>query len=723
MRSRNMLKVFRIFFLFISAIGFSYENTICVSIIVKNDEATIWSCLSSIKDIASCISICDMGSTDRTKELINEFFKVSGIPGKIHQRDTENSVYFQTIGSSAAQKTLKSYGFSLSTSYLLFLEPDQILTVESDLNEQLTDDLYLVLEKSWALSCHNYHPRLFRASLPPEGFRNDTWRQAIKKARTLILEEMIPVTYEEDSTLTEEEKRDLIKNQHDQHIKNKRFRNIEFYTQALKNDPENSYYLLNLAHSHKSLKQYDEAIRFYKNRIEKGGDPEAEWFSKYMIGECNEEMGLWVDALYWYLEAYQSDPSRAESLRKIATHYRLHGESDLAYLFARHGLRIPKTGNENSFPLAPLHDYQFDEEISISAFYTRYKEEGYAASSDLLLRKDTPYHIREQGYKNILFYVQNLKARYTPIHIPLPLVHLDSEETYYPMNPSIQKTEDGYKLICRSVNYTQMGAKHFHTNDANGIFRTRNFLVHYDRSFNKIAHHEIVEDLQRERHRDYIVQGLEDCRIIDIDGVSWFTCSTFDTNPSGAIQISLCKMKEESFERPVKVEKLVPLKGPDPNRHEKNWLPFMKNGELCLVYSSDPFTVLKPNFETGETTVIIEHAQDHDFSRFRGSAAPIEFDGGYLMLIHEVIQLPDYTRCYLHRFVYLDQNFIVKKVSKPFTFNHSGIEYCLSMTIDHQNKQLIVPIGIEDREAYLAFVDLSEVRSMLSPLPTIYPPF
>lgn len=708
------------FFLLFAAVAGGYENTVCVSIVTHNAEETIWACLKSVREIATCISICDMGSTDRTKQFAENFFRQTGIPGKIYDRESSEPAYYSAIAASAAQKTLKSYGYSLTKSHILTLSPDQVVSLIPQNDEEWTEDVYLVLEKSALLSCYSYAPRLFRASLTMD---NDT-TQVQKKARSLSLTEWIPFEWtEEDLELPEEERSKLWQDFLKEYKQTKLKQHIALYTERLQKEPENASYLLSLAHSHKALEQYEEAISFYRKWLEKTADPETRWTALYMLGECQEERGFWLEALYWYLEAYQANPSRAESLRKISTYYRLRGESDLAYLFAKHGKQIPRLEGNRFFPSPPLSDYQFDEEVSITAYYTRYKEEGYAASSDLLLRKDTPYHIREQGYRNLLFYVQNLKASYAPIAIPLPLVHPDREETYHPMNPSIQKTPDGYKLICRSVNYTQTGAKHFHTNDPNGIFRTRNFLIHYDRNLQQMGYQEIVEDLPRKKTRDYIVQGLEDCRLFPYEGAFWFSCSTFDTNPSGAIQISLCKMETATLDRPVKVASLLPLKGPDPNRHEKNWLPFIKDGELCFVYGSDPFTLRKPNLNTGETTVIVQHAQEHDFSRFRGSAPPIEWDDGYLMLIHEVVQLPDYSRCYLHRFVYLTSDFWIEKVSRPFTFTHSGIEYCLSMTLDHMEEKLILPVGIEDHEAHLAFVDVAEVRAMLHPLPPVYPPF
>jgi predicted GH43/DUF377 family glycosyl hydrolase len=289
------------------------------------------------------------------------------------------------------------------------------------------------------------------------------------------------------------------------------------------------------------------------------------------------------------------------------------------------------------------------------------------------------------------------------------------------MNPSIIKTETGYLLILRSVNYTQEGAKVFKTIDLTGVFRTKNFLISYDHNFQLLSQHEIVENLTRERIRAFNVEGIEDCRLFDFNGRPWFSCTTFDTNPHSNLQISLCELAESGVDKTIQVEKLIPLKGPDLTRCEKNWLPFMKDGVVHLVYSSDPFVIYRPNLQTGECETVLHSEQTLDFSRFRGSAAPIAFDDGYLMLVHEVAFLHDYFRCYLHRFVYLDKNFVVQKLSTPFTFLHQGVEFCISMTMDHSGKELILPIGFEDREAFLCFIELDSVRSLLKPLPNLPP--
>lgn len=164
------------------------------------------------------------------------------------------------------------------------------------------------------------------------------------------------------------------------------------------------------------------------------------------------------------------------------------------------------------------------------------------------------------------------------------------------------------------------------------------------------------------------LEGLEDCRLFEWNKELWFTCTTVDTNPCGRHQISLCKLSNKASDEQIAVEKLLPMQGPDCYRVEKNWLPFVKSGQLYLIYQYAPFTIYKPHLETGECQVVFEYESSYDFSRFRGSAPPIEFDDGYLLLVHEVGFLQDFHRFYTHRFLFLDKEFVVRRLSNPFTF-------------------------------------------------------
>ena len=192
-------------------------------------------------------------------------------------------------------------------------------------------------------------------------------------------------------------------------------------------------------------------------------------------------------------------------------------------------------------------------------------------------------------------------------------------------------------------------------------------------------------------------------------------CTTHDTHPRLLPQIVLCGL--DGSGEVAHVDSFLPLKGPYPDRCEKNWLPFYKDGALHAIYSYEPFTVLRVDEESGECTREISYESQHNFSSFRGSAGPIPFDNGYLIIVHEVIFLPTQERIYTHRFVFLDKEFKIQKVSRPFCFKHEGVEYCCGMTLDHEEKKLLITCGIEDSSAYIASVDVKTVRSVLRELP------
>lgn len=674
--------------------------------IVKNEGKIIERCLDSVRDVVDYVSICDTGSTDDTVSIIEDYLQRTGIPGIVHRHTWLNFGHNRTLSVEAAQQYLTQAGALPEETFLLLIDADMMLEIRSDFNkEALTADHYLLRQRNH--SYIYYNTRLVRASLPwvCVGATHEYW--ACK----------VPCIERKLETLS-------IDDRDDGGSKADKFeRDVRLLTKELEEQPGNTRTVFYLATSYHCLNNYEEAIKWYKTYIAMGGWYEEVWYSKYMMGTCYEEMGQWDLALFYYLDAFQSNPGRAEPLHRISKYYRSHEQYDLAYFFAKQGSSIPYPHDQFLFISFPVYDYLFDEDISISAYYTPYKHEGFAAVNRLMIKKNVPYYIKEQAYHNVLFYVGFLEnAHYKPIRIDLPYVRAEFGMHYNPMNPSIKKTEEGYDVICRTVNYLQIGAKHFQSLDVldpTNTIRTRNFFLQYDRDFNLLSQQEIIENLSRKQYKLRNIEGLEDCRMFEFDGSVWFTCTTLDTNPYGQPQVSVCKLSDDRSHPMVNVEKLIPFMGPNLHRCEKNWLPFVKDDELHVIYSYDPFIVYKPQIENAysiinESVQVIKQDPSYDLTRFSGSAPPIAFDDGYLLLIHETLY--EDQRIYLQRFVYLDRDLNITKLSKPFIFLHKGIEYCCGMAIDHAEKKLIMTIGIEDREAYFCTVDLNTVRSLLEPL-------
>lgn len=382
----------------------SQENKICLTMIVKNESTIIERLLNSVKDVVDCVSICDTGSQDNTVELIESFLKTNGIPGKVHREPWRNFGYNRTLSAKLAKQTLQDLKFPLDRTYLLFLDADMVLKMDPAFDKQaLQADSYLVVQRNSIISYDN--TRLARASLDWEsvGVTHEYW--ASKQPSSSDRLRLLWIDDREDGGC----KSDKLE------------RDVRLLTQGIKEEPNNERYYFYLAQSYKDMGNLDEAIKWYKARIEKGGWFEEVWYAKFVLGEIYKAKNDWDQALHWYLDAYQYNPDRAEPLCAIANYYRLKGDKQLAYIFAKQGSQIPYPKDQSLFIFDAVYDYMFDEELSIVADATRFKEEGYAAANRLLLKKNVPQAIKEQTLRNMQFYVENVKStEFVPFNFQLP---------------------------------------------------------------------------------------------------------------------------------------------------------------------------------------------------------------------------------------------------------------------------------------------------------------
>lgn len=464
-------------------------------------------------------------------------------------------------------------------------------------------------------------------------------------------------------------------------------------------------------------KQYDEAMGLCEKIVGEKRTQEEIWYAKYTMGNIQHFRGDWDKALQYYLDAYESYPLRAEPLEKISKYYRLKKQNDLAYIFAAQGKKIPCPESQELSIDESVYNYRFDEELSVVAYYTQFKDEGYAAAEKLLFNKKTPPLVKCNTERNLRFYVKSLEAlRFQPLSISPPLIREGAEFRYQPMNPSILKTSEGYQVICRCVNYTQKGGKNHQIIDQKkgDVFRTRNYLLDYDKDFNLISQKEVIDDIsQPMKYCPYTpIEGFEDSRLFNYDNSLWVTCTVMDMNPYHAPQIGLYRLGDPiANDQHVSMELFIPLQSPNPKQCEKNWLPFVKDGKMHVLYSCDPFVIYQIDPKTGSVDPVLRKEQEEDFSSFRGSAGPIPFDDGYLVVIHQVAT--DTERYYFHRFLFLDNEYNITRISPLFTYKGAQVEYCCGMTLDYSGANLVMTVGIEDREALFAFLDVDAVRKLL----------
>ena len=331
----------------------------------------------------------------------------------------------------------------------------------------------------------------------------------------------------------------------------------------------------------------------------------------------------------------------------------------------------------------------------------------------LLLSKNRSKKHKKKYVKPLLSRIKNIESKENIdiIFTLPPLIREKLEEdgfkgTFKPYNPSIIKTTEGYDVICRTSNYSPPDYKTLVPND---IHANKNFFLRYDKNFKLLYEQEIAPIPSHLAKKINKHLQIEDCRIFHWNGGCWLVGASSIGQKHYLPKIAIAQLTCFDNKEPVSIESFTLFYGPDQKRAEKNWMPLVDNQKLKFIYSYEPFMVLEVNIETGTSEQVLSYSSPLDFSRFRGSAAPISFENGYLMMVHERLRKFDY----IHRFLFLDKNFNVTKLSLPFKFTGTDIEYCTSMTIDHSGNNLVIPIGVYDKEAKILIVDLDYVKGLL----------
>lgn len=372
----------------------------------------------------------------------------------------------------------------------------------------------------------------------------------------------------------------------------------------------------------------------------------------------------------------------------LSRHYRDKRKYQSSYKCAKQGLLLEVPEDKQ---------YLFHEELGIVCYYLDKKEEGYLSCENVTL-SFAPFSTRNYMLDNQKYYMNKLPLfGVTSIKYELP-------ENYIPSSSSMIPYKDGYKFNLRAVNYSiNMADGSYLIRDDNSVVRTRNFLFELNKEdieeYKSVV--ELVDKSGIPLYPKNIV-GVEDVRLF---GNNEFFCTYLEVNDERIPQMCYCQYEDNGD-----ITKVMPLKVKEKLECEKNWLPFFKDDELHFIYCFQPLKIYKLNRETGETTLVKEDKMSKlNIDSFRGSASPIAYRSGYLLLIHQVFHSS--PRTYYHRFVWLDSEFTEMKYSDAFFFTKATIEYSLS--ICHGDEGLFVIFSERDNSSKIGILDYKVLDEML----------
>lgn len=87
------------------------------------------------------------------------------------------------------------------------------------------------------------------------------------------------------------------------------------------------------------------------------------------------------------------------------------------------------------------------------------------------------------------------------------------------------------------------------------------------------------------------------------------------------------------------IERLERYDGENPSIREKNWVPFVHNGDLLLAYSITPHRIFRPSLDFCDTLFLTHNPISWDWGELRGGTQAHLVDGQYLSFFHSAKKL------------------------------------------------------------------------------------
>lgn len=370
------------------------STTKSLVMIVKDEEHIIKECLESMAPHINRYDITDTGSTDRTKEIIKEFFDEKGIPGEVYDHEWDGFGKSRTQSLRNAEKGGADYGWVIDADDMMkgeFTFPEDVDLDAYSLRIRRGDFTWwrnqiFKLDGSWVYTgvLHEYAENptkqeagsLKQGRLQAEGYHVEARTVG---ARNVGID---PVDkYKKDAELF----LSCLTNEDDPNY-----------------EPTNARYHFYLAQSYFDSKQWEPAMEWYMKRAELGGWEEEVFYSLFRVAICSSlREDPWEKTMQYFLSAWNYRPVRAEPIYQIARIYRLSGHPRLGYLFAKQARTIPFPNQDILFLANEVWEWQILDEIASTAFYVGEFQEGYDACMTLLKENKFPETERGRIMQNL----------------------------------------------------------------------------------------------------------------------------------------------------------------------------------------------------------------------------------------------------------------------------------------------------------------------------------
>jgi hypothetical protein len=393
------------------------RKTICLSMIVKNESHVIERCLTSVFKHIDYWVISDTGSTDNTKEKIQDFFDKKGIPGTLLVNEWKNFSYNRNIVLNVAKD---------KADYILIIDADEELIQdgESKVFEKLDKDFYYIkslfgkfeydrvqlvsTQFHWQYDgvIHEYlHSDNAKDYSKLKGFYNLPRAEGARSRD--------PNKYKKDALIFE---------------------------MALLDEPNNVRNWFYLAQSYKDAGMYDKASEVYLKRAQMGGYQEELYIALYehaltKILTTQNSTSVLGD----FMNAHAYRPERLEALFFLVNHYYQNKKYKFAYNLGKPSIHIKNT-TDKLYIQYKIYKYKFRLIMGICAYHIQNYNDCLTWFNDIkeevnlmediekalfqkyfiLAQQKNNYILKKYGINNPLIFKDNIEDKKMGVIISVP---------------------------------------------------------------------------------------------------------------------------------------------------------------------------------------------------------------------------------------------------------------------------------------------------------------
>jgi glycosyltransferase involved in cell wall biosynthesis len=357
--------------------------TLCFATVCKNEEACILATLEAVAPYISSWVVCDTGSTDRTCEIVEDFFRERGIPGRLYRDEWIGYDVNKTKMMERARLELIYDG--APADYVLHLDADDWLVPTAagwdltHVDQPKADCYYATLRRGSAA---------YRATVV---YSNRLHWRFCGVAHTIIkCEKTQPIHGELRDCYIDAEARGVRALDPDKY-KNDATKLVAQFESTLVHDPDglNARSAFYAAQSYMDSGMYDEAIRWYRTYLRLKDTWIEEVFEAHTrIARCM--MAKRQDPALVELEisrALEIEPDRAEPAFWFGMYCNQHSDHIRAYTYLSRARKQSLAAVHDKYLLfvsERCYGKHVNDELSVACYWTDRWEEGIQLAREIV---------------------------------------------------------------------------------------------------------------------------------------------------------------------------------------------------------------------------------------------------------------------------------------------------------------------------------------------------